>query len=182
MIETDEYSFALPYTTPGEVILWQGKPGKGHLLTKHDFLLIPFSIFCCGIAVYFEVDLLETGAPLLIQFWSIPFLCLGLYMLLGRFIHMALKRKHTAYVITDRKIIRRRGKRIDTLDGSNLPARHAAAFRDGSGTIGFGPRYRHRSYVRRHMHPEPYSFSLENISDVARVQLYIDMMERGISP
>ena len=179
MIETDEYSFAKPYITPGEAILWRGKPGKGHLLTGQDIFMIPFSIIWCGFAIFWESLVIFGDAPIFMALWGIPFVCVGLYMVFGRFIWTAFLRKRTAYVITNKKIIRARGSRIDMIHGNSLPPMHTRAFRDGSGTISFGQHY---TYTTRTSFERSYSaagfFALENIPDVARVQQYIDQMER----
>ena len=177
MIETDEYGFARPYITPGEAVLWRGKPGKGHLLTGQDVLMIPFSILWCGFAIFWEGSVLTVDAPLIFKLWGIPFVCVGLYMVFGRFLWTAFLRKRTAYVITNKKIIRARGNRIDMLHGNALPPMHTRAFRDGSGTIDFGPQY-YQSYNRRSSYANTHYFALENIPDVARVQQYIAQMER----
>ena len=179
MIETDDYSFSRPYITPGEAILWKGKPGKGHLLTGQDVFMIPFSIIWCGFAFFWEGTVLTTDAPFVFKLFGLPFVCVGLYMVFGRFIHTAFMRKRTAYVITNKKIIRLRGNQIDMLDGKTMPPMHTTAYRDGSGTIGFGQEYYHyNSFNRRRTYSNPNYFSLENIPDVARVQQYIDQMER----
>ena len=178
MIETDEYSFAKPYITPGEAILWRGKAGKGHLLTGQEIGMIPFRILWCGVAMFWETLAISSGGPIFMALWGIPFVCVGLYMVFGRFIHTAYMRGRTAYVITNKKIIRARGSRIDMLDGKSMPPMHTSAFRDGSGTISFGQEYYHTGYNRRRSYHNPYFFSLENIPDVARIQLYIDQMER----
>lgn len=165
---TDEYAFARPYLAPGETILWRGRPEKGHLFGPQDLLMIPFSIFWCGFAIFWEFSVITSGAPFFFALWGIPFICVGLYITVGRFFHTAWLRKNTAYVITTGKIIRRRGKRIDMLDAKTMPAIHVTARTDGTGTIQFGNTvyYRRRG---RNYHENPL-FTLENIADVARVQ------------
>lgn len=161
---TDEYSFCRPYLTAGETVLWRGKPGKGHLLTGQDIFMIPFSILWCGFAIFWEATVIRNGAPFFFTLWGIPFVCVGLYMVFGRFLWTAWIRKRTAYVITDQKILRARGNRVDMLSTRNLPPMYVTAHRDGSGTIRFG-EYRSRG---RNQGPAP--FTLENLEDVARVQ------------
>lgn len=164
----DEYAFARPYLAPGEIILWRGKPEKGHLLGPQDAFLIPFSIFWCGFAIFWFVSALQVGAFAL---FGVPFVCVGLYITVGRFFHTAYLRKRTAYVITTGKILRKRGQHIDMLDTKTLPPIQIQARADGTGTILFGqPTY----YYHRRRHgswgPDQAMFSLDNIPDVARVQ------------
>ena len=172
----DDFSFARPYLAPGETILWRGRPEKGHLLGPQDWFMIPFSIFWCGFAVFWEISVIISDAPIFFALWGIPFVCVGLYMVVGRFFHTAWLRKNTAYVITTAKIIRRRGKRIDMLDAKTMPTVHVTARTDGTGTIQFGEyTYYSRGRVRSSRWDDSWGinsrlFTLENIPDVARVQ------------
>ena len=165
----DEFAFARPYLAPGEAILWRGKPEKGHLLCGQDAFLIPFSMIWCGFAVFWEISVVTMGAPFPMALFGIPFVCVGLYMTVGRFFHTASLRKHTAYVITNQKIIRKRGKKIDMLHTRNLPPVQVTARTDGTGTIRFGD-----AHYYFHQHDwNGYNrtlFALDNIPDVARVQ------------
>ena len=111
----DEYSFARPYLSDGEVILWKGKPEKGHVFTPQDAFMIPFSILWCGFAIFWETTVVASGAPFFFKLWGIPFVCVGLYMVFGRFLWTAYVRKNTAYVITTRRIIRSRRGRVDSI-------------------------------------------------------------------
>ena len=164
----DDFSFARPYLTSGETILWRGKPEKGHLLGPSDVFMIPFSIFWCGFAIFWFVSALEVGAFAL---FGIPFVCVGLYITVGRFLHLAWKRKHTAYVITTAKIIRWVGRRVDMLDTKTMPPIHVIARTDGTGTIHFGqPIYYGRRRRYDGIDPSAGLFTLDNIPDVAKVQ------------
>lgn len=171
----DEFAFARPYLAPGEAIFWRGRPEKGHLLSGKDVLLIPFGIFYCGFAIFWTVSAL-TVAPLPFAMFGVPFICVGLYITIGRSIHTASVRKRTVYVITNQKILRRRGNKIDMLDAKTMPAIHVTARTDGTGTIRFGESiYYHRGrgqYNNTNMTwvPNEHMFTLENIPDVARVQ------------
>ena len=172
---TNDYSFARPYLTPGEIILWRGKPEKGHLLTGQDAFLIPFSIVWCGFAIFWFVTAL-INTPFPFALFGVPFVCVGLYISVGRFFHTASVRRQTAYVITNQKVIRRRGSKIDMLDAKTMPAIHVTARTDGTGTIQFGEFvYYSRGRVRSSRWDDSWGpsnrlFTLENITDVARVQ------------
>ena len=120
-----DYSFAKPYLAAGEHILWYGKPSEGNLITRNDFLLIPFSIVWCGFAVFWTVSAASSGVPI---FWlfGVPFVCVGLYLVFGRFIHTAYLRKRTVYVITNQKILRSRAGKIDMLMKASMPPNSGA--------------------------------------------------------
>lgn len=85
-----------------------------------------------------------TGAPFFFAIFGLPFIAVGLYLLVGKFFYTAYMRKRTAYVITNKKIIRLRGKKIEMLDGKSLPVTHVEARLDGSGTIQFGEAIHYR--------------------------------------
>ena len=164
----DDFAFARPYLSAGETILWRGKPEKGHLLGPQDVFMIPFSIFWCGFAIFWFISALRAG---FFALFGIPFVCVGLYITVGRFIHLAWKRKNTAYVITTAKIIRKVGNRVDMLDAKTMPAIHVIARTDGTGTIRFGqPIYYGRRRRYNGIDPSEGLFTLDNIPDVARVQ------------
>lgn len=179
MTYTDEYSFARAYLSAGEAILWKGKPEKGHIFTQQDLLFIPFSIFWCGFAFFWEISVITSGAPFFFAIFGIPFICIGLYLVFGRFLWTAYIRKRTFYVITNKKIIRAKGNKIDMLEGRTLPPVYVIANRDGSGTIRFGhPHYHYRRGGFGYAGAYPTLFTLENIPDVARVQQIIGTMDR----
>lgn len=173
MNEEMNYSFCKPYITAGEQILWRGTPGPGNLLTRQDFFLIPFSLFWTGGVVFISFNILSTDSPLFSKLFLIPFLCAGFYILIGRFLWTAYQRKQTAYVITNQKVIRKRGSRIDIQTLANAPATHLEIHKDGYGTIAFG-----NPYMRTHRSSNSFNgydglFSLENIPDAVRVQQII---------
>ncbi len=173
---TDEYAFARSYLTPGEAILWKGKPGKGHLVTSQDVFMIPFSIFWCGFAIFWLVTAVSSGAPVFFWAFGIPFVCVGLYLVFGRFIWTAYIRKKTNYVVTNKKIIRKRGSRVDMLDGKTLPPMQMNAYNDGSGTIRFGemPYYYRRNTINGYQS----LFALENIPNVVQVHSILSQIEK----
>lgn len=173
----DEYSFAAQYMIGDEYILWKGKPEKGKLITGADIFTILFSIVWCGFAIFWELTAIASGAPFFFAMFGLPFVGIGLYLVFGRFIHKAYMRKRTYYVITNKKIIRLRGKRIEMLDGKCLPGMRVHAHLDGSGTIQFGEVIRYRRGGKTYT-DSSHVFYIENVANVMQVQQAIDMMER----
>lgn len=169
----DEYQFCRPYLLDGEHIVWKGKPGKGNLLTSADIFLIPFSIVWCGFAFFWEFMALD-GGPSFFALFGLPFIILGLYFVFGRFIHMAYLRKRTQYVITNQKIIRKRGSKIDMLSIKNIPTVQVKLHKEGYGTILFeeisflANMHKMNSFMSNQT-----GFSLENIPDAVRVEKII---------
>lgn len=178
MMYEDDYSFSKGYIAPVERILWKGKPAKGNLFSAGDLFMIPFSILWCGFAVFWEVSAIRGGAPFFFYLFGAIFVCAGLYFVFGRFLWVAYLRKHTAYVITNKKIIRKRGKRIDMLSAATMPHANTIIHKNGCGTIRFSAMnsYYKGSFSATGM--DMNTFTLENVPDVLRVQQAIDAMER----
>jgi len=69
----------------GEELLWTGQPKSGVYLEARDAIMVPFSLLWCGFAIFWEGSVLVQNAPLIFKLWGIPFVCIGLYMVVGRF-------------------------------------------------------------------------------------------------
>ena len=162
----NEYDFCSPYLVSGEYVLWRGRPGRGKLLSQADIFLIPFSLLWCGFAFFWEWSVLKNGIGPFALF-GIPFVCMGIYIVIGRFFHLAWLRKRTYYVITNLKIIRKQNKGIDMLMGKNMPSFSVIAYKNGSGSIRFSTpdKRKSQSWI-----PDKGAFTLENIPDMVRVQ------------
>ena len=141
------------YLSPGEKLLWDGKPKQGLVFRRSDFLMIPFSLMWGGFAVFWEIMALtvsfegdtngfEPGA-LIFSLFGVPFVLIGLYLIFGRFWADARRRKNTTYGITNERIIilsgrfsrKNRSVNLRTLSDISLTEKP-----DRSGTIWLGPR------------------------------------------
>ncbi|MEM9365967.1 MAG: PH domain-containing protein [Planctomycetota bacterium] len=126
----------------GEQLLWYGRPQLGIQLRASDALLIPASLLWGGFAIFWEATAVMRGAPVFFVLWGIPFVLVGLHLIVGRFFVDAKQRSRTYYGVTDERVIivsglfRRSVKslRIDTLTDVALEEKA-----DGSGTITLGP-------------------------------------------
>ena len=163
--EVNEFDFVKSLLVPGENILWKGKPEKGGIFTKQDIYLIPFSIFWCGFAVSWFVN--ASGSEFFFTLGGIPCLLVGIYLLIGRFFVTAYVRKNTVYVITNKKIIRKNGKKLDMLDVSNLPPMYTEIYKNGCGTISFGSEIRINKRGKSYEEP---LLILDNIANAAQIQ------------
>lgn len=178
MNDMEDYSWLNSWLSPGEQILWRGKPEKYSLFEKNDILLIPFSIFWCGFAIYWEYTAFAKQTPLLFRLWGIPFVCVGLYFVIGRFFFRSYLLRHSAYAITDRKIIRKSGKKVEMLQRYALPPMQVEQKEDGSGTIRFSVSNRIRAGTVS-FSADPAGFSLVGLSDVRRAVSAIEAMRSG---
>ena len=128
--------------TGGEKLLWTGRPKAGFVLRSADVFLIPFSLFWCGFALFWEFGVIATGAPFFFKIWGIPFVLVGLYMTIGRFFVDSIRRKNTTYGITDNRVIIKSGIISKEIKSFNIRTISDLTFKektDGSGTISLGP-------------------------------------------
>lgn len=170
-MEDKKYGQIRSYLTGDEYVIWKGAPVKGHLLTPQDIFMIPFSLMWCGFAVFWELSVIAEGAPLLFKIWGIPFVAMGLYIVVGRFFVQAYMRKHTCYAITNKRILRIRKKQMDSLNYRLCPNRQVSRNRDGSGTISFGDAnaLSIRAYQMMPGLTDRAGFVMEQIPEVDRV-------------
>jgi hypothetical protein len=128
----------------GEKILWLGRPKQGLLFTPSDVKLIPSSLLWAGFTIFWEATVVSTGAPFFFVLWGIPFVLVGLHLVVGRFLLDALVRRRVTYSLTNHRVlIERAGPfpkftalSLDQLSGTTLTGVGA----DGRGTIRFGYR------------------------------------------
>ena len=128
---------------PGEALLWHGQPRQGLMLRPADALLIPFSLLWAGFAFYWEWSVLQTDAPWWFVVWGIPFMLMGLYIVIGRFFIDARQRARTAYALTpERVLIVRSGARgrgeVQSFTLGTLADLKLTERADGSGSIVLG--------------------------------------------
>jgi hypothetical protein len=131
---------------PGERLVWSGKPRGGIRLRAQDAFLIPFSLLWCGFAIFWEVRVSMNSGPLFgpglfFRLWGIPFVIVGLYMVLGRFFVDALIRAGTYYGVTTERVLivtTRFGRRLRSISLRALGDISLSERSDESGTIAFG--------------------------------------------
>lgn len=135
-------SFLSTDLTPGERLLWSGRPGRSHLLRGSVFLLL-FFLGWAAFAGYAMRSPTSDGETLPAPM-AILFLLAGVWSIGGLYVLPAYQQRHAVYGVTDRRAIivvpRLRGGRhvvnipLRTLDQIVLSERS-----DGSGSIRFGP-------------------------------------------
>jgi|SRR5271157_5249446 len=128
------------YLGPGEKLLWSAQPEAGLKLRGSDAIVIPFSLMWAGFALFWEFSVLRTNAPLFFKLWGIPFVLVGLYMVVGRFFVDAWMRARTVYGVTNQRILILSGfsRCLTSLTLRTLPEVTVTERSDGSGTISFG--------------------------------------------
>jgi hypothetical protein len=126
---------------PQEQLLWSGQPRQGLALRSSDALMIPFSLLWGGFAVFWEVMVINSGGPLFMKLWGIPFVLVGLYIIVGRFFVDAWQRGKTTYGVTSERVMiisNSFGRKVKSLNLRTLSDITLTQKSDGSGTITFG--------------------------------------------
>lgn len=157
----------------GERQLWAGRPRQGILFRGSDIFMIPFSILWGGFAVFWEATVILSGGPLLFALFGIPFVLMGLYITVGRFVLDARRRANVTYGVTDQRIVIQSGilrPTVKSLELSTLSDVTVQERADGSGTITFGPTHPFATMYAGMAWPGvPQATSFELIPDARRV-------------
>ena len=124
-----------------EKVLWAGQPKQGVILRGADAFMIPFSLMWGGFAIYWELSVLQSDAPAIFVLFGIPFVLIGLYLIVGRFFFEAKQRANTYYGVTDERVIIISGvfsRKIKSLSLRTLSDLSLSEGKDGEGTVSFG--------------------------------------------
>ncbi|KRE67327.1 hypothetical protein ASG92_15100 [Arthrobacter sp. Soil736] len=101
----DAWNRLHPLLRQGEQLRWVGKPDPRVRFSATDLFLVPFSIMWGGFAVFWELQVVVSGAPIFFTLWGIPFVLVGLYFIFGRFIYKKRRKIMTVYGLTDSRAI-----------------------------------------------------------------------------
>jgi hypothetical protein len=151
-----------------ETVRWTGEPPTGLLWRPSDWVMVPFSLMWGGFALFWESMVISAGAPLVMKLFGVPFVCLGLYLIAGRFLWDANVRARTHYAVTDRAayiVVTGFQAVVRRYSGSGLDDVRIERKADGSGTLRFGPDPRAAPQFRRSTSMVPQN-AFEAIRDV----------------
>jgi hypothetical protein len=135
-----------PYLVPGERILWSGQPKQGIALNRSDIIAIPFSLMWGGFAIFWNYGVWTsfpytgTADDWFFKLWGLPFLAVGLYLIVGRFFYDAWVRKRSFYAVTNERVLVLRissSSKLTSREIQSLPMIELTESRDGTGTITF---------------------------------------------
>ncbi|HEY4082173.1 MAG TPA: PH domain-containing protein [Burkholderiaceae bacterium] len=127
----------------GEQVLWSGQPRQGLVLRGSDAFQIPFSLLWAGFAVFWLVSARKSGAPLHFVLFGVPFVLVGVYIVIGRFFVESLQRQKTFYAVTPQRIIIASGvvvRKVKSLPLKTISELSISERSDGAGTVTFGPQ------------------------------------------
>lgn len=101
-----------------EYIIWSGKPELSVRFTKSDIFLIPFSLFFCLFAFFFEfvaitgvINFVAIGdkrniiSTMIFSIFGLIFIYYGYYLSFGRFKYKKRKNSNTYYALTNMRAL-----------------------------------------------------------------------------
>ncbi len=125
--------------------MWSGRPKQGIAFSRSDLLAVPFSLMWGGFAIFWNYGVWtspNTGESIdwFMRLWGLPFLAVGLYLIVGRFFYDAWIRARSYYAVTNERILifrNRPAPKLISRDIQSLPMFELSEYRDGTGTIVF---------------------------------------------
>jgi hypothetical protein len=162
-----------------ETVHWTGEPPTGLLWRASDWVMVPFSLMWGGFALFWESMVISAGAPLVMMLFGVPFVCLGIYLIVGRFFWDANVRARTRYAVTDRAayiVVDGFRGAVRRYAGSALNDVAVERKDDGSGTLRFGPLASYRMRTTTSLLPQN---AFESIRDVDRAYDAVRAAARG---
>ncbi len=92
----------------GESILWKGKP-QIKIFTIADIPITIFALFWCGFVTMWEINAIKMSPKTpgfdFFPIFGLPFVIVGLYLLIGRFFYRYFNLKNTHYFVTNKRIV-----------------------------------------------------------------------------
>ena len=125
-----------------EKLLWSGRPRQGILLRAKDAALIPFSLMWGGFAIFWEYGVMTSRAPFFFRLWGVPFVVIGIHLIIGRFFADAMQRSKTYYGLTNERVVILSGLFVRNVKSLHLRTLSEVTLSEeaaGRGTITFGP-------------------------------------------
>ena len=140
MMDLEAQTSLQPSLLRGERILWAGRPQRGIVFRRDDLYMVPFSLLWGGFVINWNFGVWSDGAPIFFAIWGIPFLLVGIYLVVGRFFHDAFVRGHLLYAVTNQRLLfLRTGPwgQFRSLEIGYLPVLELEQQHVGRGTIKF---------------------------------------------
>ena len=140
-IQFEARQIVTPSLSNGERLIWAGQPRQGFFLQAADIFMIPFSVAWGGFAIFWTLTAYLSGAPWFFVLWGMPFVAIGLWLMVGRFFTDARSRAKTFYAVTEKRVIfvkSGKNQQVTSLDLKSVGDITFAQHGNGRGTILFG--------------------------------------------
>jgi hypothetical protein len=139
------YAAVLPDLTSGESVLWAGQPSTSVIFHKEDAFQVPLSLLIGAFSIFWESGVWGLGNPALpisyfMVLWGIPFVIMGQYLIWGRFLVAAWKKRRTHYAVTTRRVLAVQDgwrRRMSSAYLNTLPTLTKESAGNGRGTLRF---------------------------------------------
>lgn len=135
--DDDAFEALKEYTNQGEQLIWTGRPVQGLRLRQSDWILIPFSLLWGGFAIGWEIGVIVMGAGWFFALFGIPFVLIGLYLIIGRFFHDAWYRSKVYYGMTTEELFIKRPKRVENIPFTKINSMDVQEEKNGRGSLSF---------------------------------------------
>ena len=122
-----------PYLDPDERLLWTGHPPKGLVLRPSDVQHLPIGLVWTGGVIFLTWSAVEA------RWVEILFILFGLYMVAGRFVIDAWRRRRMTYALTSRRALILCGDRLSSMPIT--PDLAVTVSGQEIGSVAFGPDY-----------------------------------------
>ncbi len=176
----------------GERLLWQGRPERPPFGFDYDWLNIMPGLFalCIGLMVVVIIIAPTQGDASKLPLWlffSIP-LAIGLFLLFGRSLLQRWQMRRTIIVVTDRRILRSVGGKVEAFVPGETIRMGLFQGQDGCGSVLLGDlwatkqAYRPESTRQQHSFNAHPGFQLPFIPDAARCMDAISALRKEIAP
>jgi hypothetical protein len=101
------------YLRPGEKLLWSGRPDPSVVFAPTDIIAVPFGVIWLGISLAWEAGVGAVAAPTVFKLVGVPFVLVGVYLIVGRFFVRVVRKRRT--------VLRDHHRARDRRDGLILP-------------------------------------------------------------
>jgi hypothetical protein len=126
------------YLRPGEELLWYGQPDRSVIFAPADAFAVPFSILWLAFAVFWESAAVGPGGDAFAAVWGLPFIAVGCYATVGRFVYKRRRKAKTYYGVTRERAIIVTGNSVSDIPLTAVPM-SVSCSRDGShASVTFG--------------------------------------------
>jgi hypothetical protein len=165
-----------PHLDADERLEWVGQPARRVRFTGSDFLMVPFSLMWAGFAVFWNWGVWHSNAPFFFRLFGMPFLVMGCYVTVGRFVVAAMARASTIYALTNQRVLCISGRRNRSLQSLPLTPDLAMTLKEAgaTGTISFGNNPS-RSQDAKNAARWGFSAAVDTFEDIADAQRVFEL-------